>query len=417
MDFLANIGIPGTEFTTGIGSLIEKATSESLVNTDWALNMQICDEINHQGDGPSHAAKALKRRLKSDNPKILELTLTLCETTMKNCSRPLHRAVGSREFLAEVAGLCSGQKGYEVRSRALGLIQDWGIAFQSDRSLAYSETYGRLKAQGARFPEATDAATTAFTPAAASYGASSSSSTAMAGSGGGGGGGSGGGGGGGVRSAAEAPPQTMEKLEEDLQMVKDKITLCREMLPESAGVDKDPALSEVVGFLEACRPRMVDLVEAGVGGALGEDTFAKCLQINDALLRTLDAEREGTPIAVEDDTSGGAAPLLDLDGGSEDPLKGKMSTFSIGDDGDDFAELRRGNPPAAVGKGARGSVTKLGAVPLKTPAAEPPKATPAGDDDLDDFLNSLTDDAGPAIVAAGAADDKLDVEELDKVLG
>lgn len=62
-------------------------------------------------------------------------------------------------------------------------------------------------------------------------------------------------------------------------MVKDKITLCREMLPESAGVDKDPALSEVVGFLEACRPRMVDLVEAGVGGALGEDTFAKCLQV------------------------------------------------------------------------------------------------------------------------------------------
>lgn len=30
---------------------------------------------------------------------------------------------------------------------------------------------------------------------------------------------------------------------------------------------------------QACRPRMVDLVEAGVGGALGEDTFAKCLQV------------------------------------------------------------------------------------------------------------------------------------------
>lgn len=37
-----------------------------------------------------------------------------------------------------------------------------------------------------------------------------------------------------------------------VQMVKDKITLCREMLPESAGVDKDPAFSEVVGFLEVC---------------------------------------------------------------------------------------------------------------------------------------------------------------------
>lgn len=48
------------------------------------------------------------------------------------------------------------------------------------------------------------------------------------------------------------------------------------------------------------------------------------MQINDALLRTLDAEREGTPIAVEDDASAGAAPLLDLDGGTDDPLKGKV---------------------------------------------------------------------------------------------
>ena len=63
------------------------------------------------------------------------------------------------------------------------------------------------------------------------------------------------------------------------QMVKDKIILCRQMLPESAGVGKDEALSEVVGFLEACRPRMVDLIEAGIGGGLGEDTFAKCLQV------------------------------------------------------------------------------------------------------------------------------------------
>lgn len=47
-------------------------------------------------------------------------------------------------------------------------------------------------------------------------------------------------------------------------------------------------------------------------------------QINDALLRTLDAEREGTPIAVEEGASAGAAPLLDLDGGNDDSLKGKV---------------------------------------------------------------------------------------------
>lgn len=66
-------------------------------------------------------------------------------------------------------------------------------------------------------------------------------------------------------------------------MVSDKITLCRQMLPQSEGVEKDEALSEVVGFLEACRPRMVDLVEAGIGGSLGEEVFNKCLEVGYSL--------------------------------------------------------------------------------------------------------------------------------------
>ena len=48
-----------------------------------------------------------------------------------------------------------------------------------------------------------------------------------------------------------------------------------------------------------------------------------------------------------------------------------MSKFSIGDEGDDFAELRKGKPPAATAKSASGNVKKLAAVPLKSP--EPPK--------------------------------------------
>lgn len=163
-----------------------------------------------------------------------------------------------------------------------------------------------------------------------------------------------------------------------------------------------------------------------------------------------------------------------------------MSTFSIGDDGDDFAQLRQGKPPAAVAKSASGNVTKLGAVPLKSP--EPPKgkllframlrpdapiaksadpkrdvndlqsslaslpslliflqllpapafctssrlgclltfcaheATPtAADDDLDDFLNSLADETGPAAAGGGGGGGEgandVNVEDLDKMLG
>lgn len=31
----------------------------------------------------------------------------------------------------------------QVRAQALRIVQDWGIAFQTDMSLAYAETYGR----------------------------------------------------------------------------------------------------------------------------------------------------------------------------------------------------------------------------------------------------------------------------------
>jgi hypothetical protein len=35
------------------------------------------------------------------------------------------------------------------------------------------------------------------------------------------------------------------------------------MLLESPGIAVDEALFEVVGFLEACRDRMIDIIEAG----------------------------------------------------------------------------------------------------------------------------------------------------------
>lgn len=76
--------------------------------------MHFSPQINRTAEGATHAAKALKRRLKSDNPKMLQLTLTLCEAAVKNCHRTLHEALGTREFLNEVAILTNGQKGYEV---------------------------------------------------------------------------------------------------------------------------------------------------------------------------------------------------------------------------------------------------------------------------------------------------------------
>ena len=88
----------------------------------------------------------------------------------------------------------------------------------------------------------------------------------------------------------------MVKLRKDLEEVFEKVRLCREMLPESPGIQSDEALAEVIGYLEACRDRIVDIIEAGAQGLLGEDLLALTLRCNDAVLRTLEAERVNTTL-------------------------------------------------------------------------------------------------------------------------
>jgi hypothetical protein len=38
--------------------------------------------------------------------------------------------------------------------------------------------------------------------------------------------------------------------------------LCQEVLQESPGIAADDVLSNLVGFLEACKPRLLDLIQA-----------------------------------------------------------------------------------------------------------------------------------------------------------
>ena len=81
------------------------------------------------------------------------------------------------------------------------------------------------------------------------------------------------------------------KITGDLNVVLEQVRLCREMLPESVGIAGDDLLAEVVGFLEACQGRMLELVEAGTNGLLSEEVFEECLRVNDAIAKTLEAEK------------------------------------------------------------------------------------------------------------------------------
>jgi len=87
------------------------------------------------------------------------------------------------------------------------------------------------------------------------------------------------------------------KIMSDLVVVTQKMDLLDSMLsrPGRHGSDDqslslsagDDALLTVVGFLEACAPRMIELVEAAAQGALSEQTLMQCLEVNDRLTKVL----------------------------------------------------------------------------------------------------------------------------------
>merc|ERR1712060_14726 len=87
-----------------------------------------------------------------------------------------------------------------------------------------------------------------------------------------------------------------DKVLSDIATLSEQIDLCTEMLREEGKIDSNnDALLGVIGFLEACVPRMVELVEAAAQGILNESTLETCLSVNDRLLNVLsDCEKDGS---------------------------------------------------------------------------------------------------------------------------
>jgi len=87
-----------------------------------------------------------------------------------------------------------------------------------------------------------------------------------------------------------------QKIKQDLKVLKEQINLCESMLDQCstpASIDSNESLLSVIGFLEACVPRMVELIEAAASGAVEEGTFEECLVINDRLTNVLaDVEKD-----------------------------------------------------------------------------------------------------------------------------
>jgi len=148
------LGITEDPLATLVGSRIDEATSEDLEVENWALIMEICDIINNTEDGPHHAVKAIRRKLQQcmgKNSKTALYTLTILETSVKNCRKSFHILICQKEFVSELVNLECPQA---IKEQVLSMIQSWSQAFSADPELSgVSEIYYDLKMKGTVFPQ------------------------------------------------------------------------------------------------------------------------------------------------------------------------------------------------------------------------------------------------------------------------
>lgn len=146
------------------------------------------------------------------------------------------------------------------------------------------------------------------------------------------------------------------KVLSDLKTLEEKMELCQSMLNPGAGDPKlsmkSEAMMAVVGFLEACAPRMVELVEAAATGALSEEVFAECLSANDRLQKLLSDVDTATLTETPASTTAAVAPAASSTG----DVTSQLDDLLLGD-------LSPAQAPAAGKSTGEDDDTKMPAVP------------------------------------------------------
>ncbi|CAL5429170.1 unnamed protein product [Camellia sinensis] len=179
-----------------VNSMVERATTDLLIGPDWALNIEICDILNHdpsaiKGCCKRHKKapwnqesesstscldrKAVELRTKFGSGLVLLVSTvwsgfqhprTLLETIIKNCGDLIHMHVAEKDVLYDMVKIAKKKPDFHVKEKILILIDSWQEAFGGSRARypQYYSAYQELLRAGAVFPPRTERSAPVFTP-------------------------------------------------------------------------------------------------------------------------------------------------------------------------------------------------------------------------------------------------------------
>ncbi|XP_066469885.1 hepatocyte growth factor-regulated tyrosine kinase substrate isoform X2 [Tiliqua scincoides] len=134
--------------------LLDKATSQLLLETDWESILQICDMIRQGDTQAKYAVSAIKKKVNDKNPHVALYALEVLESVVKNCGQTVHDEVANKQTMEELKELLKRQVEANVRNKILYLIQAWAHAFRNEpKYKVVQDTYQIIKVAGHVFPE------------------------------------------------------------------------------------------------------------------------------------------------------------------------------------------------------------------------------------------------------------------------
>ncbi|KAM4691246.1 hepatocyte growth factor-regulated tyrosine kinase substrate isoform 2-T2 [Rhinophrynus dorsalis] len=134
--------------------LLDKATSQLLLETDWESILQICDMIRQGDTQAKYAVAAIKKKVNDKNPHVALFALEVLESVVKNCGQTVHDEVANKQTMEELKELQKRQVEPNVRNKILYLIQAWAHAFRNEpKYKVVQDTYQIMKVEGHNFPE------------------------------------------------------------------------------------------------------------------------------------------------------------------------------------------------------------------------------------------------------------------------